>query len=80
MTCRELTEFLDDYVAGALPEARRAAFDAHLAACADCRNYLASYRRTVGLVKAVGEGVPRDTPVGLVEAVQAARELPGETR
>jgi anti-sigma factor RsiW len=74
MTCRELTEFLDDYVAGALAAERRAVFDGHLAVCPDCRNYLASYRRTIGLVKRAEQGVPRDVPEALVRAVLAARE------
>jgi anti-sigma factor RsiW len=74
ITCRELTEFLDDYVAGALAGERRAVFEGHLAACPDCRNFLASYRRTIGLVKRTGEAIPRDVPEGLVRAVLAARE------
>jgi predicted anti-sigma-YlaC factor YlaD len=49
-------------------------FDAHLAVCPDCRNYLASYRRTIGLVKAMQTAAPREVPEGLVRAVLAARE------
>lgn len=74
MTCRELTEFLDDYVAGALATERRAVFEEHLAVCPDCRNYLASYQRTMGLVKRTEEAVPRDVPDKLVRAVLSARE------
>ena len=73
ITCRELTEFLDDYVAGALAAERRGVFERHLAACPDCRNFLASYRRTIGLVKGTAEAVPRDVPAELVRAVLAAR-------
>ena len=74
LTCRELTEFLDDYFAGALAADRRAVFDRHLAVCPDCRNYLASYRATVRLVKAAGEVAMQGVPEGLVKAVVAASE------
>lgn len=74
LTCRELTEFLDDYLAGALAADRRAVFERHLAVCPDCRNYLASYRTTVRLVKAAGEVAMQGVPEGLVKAVVAARE------
>jgi anti-sigma factor RsiW len=74
ITCRELTEFLDDYVASTLDAARRAVFDAHLAACEDCRNYLASYRATIGLSKAAGESIPQNVPPGIVKAVLASRK------
>ena len=74
LTCRELTEFLDDYLAGALAADRRALFDRHLAVCPDCRNYLASYRATVRLVKAAGERTMQGVPEGLIKAVVAARE------
>jgi len=77
MTCRELVRFLDDYVAGALPPARRSLFDAHVAACPDCRNYLDSYREAVRLGRAAfseDEGpVPQEVPVDLVKAILAAR-------
>jgi predicted anti-sigma-YlaC factor YlaD len=74
ITCRELAEFLDDYVAGALAAERRAVFEEHLVVCPDCRNFLGSYRRTIGMVKCAGEAVPRDVPAELVRAVLAARD------
>src|SRR4029077_13866711 len=40
MTCRELDDFLGDYVAGELDAQVRAVFDAHLAACPECVTYL----------------------------------------
>ncbi len=49
--CRELIEFLDDYVADRLAPATRRAFDAHLEQCPACRNYLASYRQTMEMSK-----------------------------
>jgi anti-sigma factor RsiW len=81
MTCRELIEFLDAYVAGDLDDARRRAFDAHLAVCPDCVNYLDSYRRTLRLQKAVllreeGAPVPASVPAGIMKAIRAARQKP----
>lgn len=78
MTCRDLTEFLDDYVAGALDPETRGAFDAHLGECADCVKYLNSYRRTIELGKqAMGDvdaAAPVEMPAGLMKAILAARK------
>jgi anti-sigma factor RsiW len=70
-TCRELIEFLDDYVARRLPTAQRLAFDLHLAMCRDCRNYLSSYRQTVVLSKEAKESEDAAAPPMPPELVQA---------
>src|SRR5438128_4830644 len=44
MTCRELIEFLIDYLDGTLAPQERERFDAHLAVCPACVRYLDSYR------------------------------------
>lgn len=74
ITCREIFDALDEYVAGEMSAARRAVFDQHLAACPDCVEYLESYRRTIQLGKAafVGGAAPAGVPEGLVRAVLAA--------
>ena len=72
--CRELTEFLDDYLGGELEAARRSVFEEHLAVCVDCRNYLESYRATMRLAKWAGRDVPEDVPADLIKAVVAARD------
>ncbi len=61
-TCRELIEFLDDYVDHRLSLARKLAFEVHLAGCRDCRAYLSSYRATIKLAKASG-GAPEAPPM-----------------
>jgi anti-sigma factor RsiW len=83
VTCRELIDFLDDYVAGALTDDQRQLFEEHLEICLDCANYLDSYRRTVALGKAAFEPaipaeapVPSVVPAGLVKAILAARPRP----
>jgi anti-sigma factor RsiW len=76
MTCRELAEFLIDYVSGDLPESTRGVFEAHLAVCRDCRNYLDSYRKTIALSKTALAEPTADVaamPEGLVRAILAAQ-------
>jgi anti-sigma factor RsiW len=79
MTCRELTDFLADYLSGDLSAEQREAFDRHLSVCRHCRNYLASYEATIKLGKtalcasAEDEPVPAEVPDDLVKAILAAR-------
>ncbi|HEX9891675.1 MAG TPA: zf-HC2 domain-containing protein [Actinomycetota bacterium] len=47
MTCRELVHVVTDYLEGALPQADRARFEAHLAGCRGCRAYLDHMRMTL---------------------------------
>ncbi len=79
MTCRELTEFLGDYIADTLGEQCRDAFKAHLQECSDCVKYLNSYRRTIELGKeAMAQpsisAAPLELPEGLKHAILAARK------
>jgi anti-sigma factor RsiW len=69
VTCRELTGFLLEYVAGDLPADLRTAFDAHLAACANCREFLAQYRATVVATARAWSGEPAGAPADLVDAI-----------
>ena len=47
MTCREVADFLAEYVAGTLAADIRGQFDRHLSVCPNCRAYLATYRATI---------------------------------
>lgn len=71
MTCRQVIEFLVDYVEGELPTEQRKTFDAHLADCSECRRYLAQYKTTVELTHAIGaeEEIPKKVPAGLLQAI-----------
>ena len=77
LSCRELTDFIYAYEEGELPSDERAAFEAHLAECADCKAYLAGYRRSVSLGKRAfeeaGNSLPDDIPDDLVRAVLTAK-------
>ncbi|MFO0829856.1 MAG: zf-HC2 domain-containing protein [Phycisphaerales bacterium] len=76
LTCREFIEFLDDYVANAQDAEVRAAFEAHLAICTRCADYLRSYRDAIRMGKMVMSEspgpVPDAVPEDLVKAVVAA--------
>jgi anti-sigma factor RsiW len=76
LTCRELIDFLDDYVEGALPAAQRALFDDHLGRCAACVRYLRGYQgtlRAVALSHGAAAAAPPDVPEELLTAILAAR-------
>ena len=78
MTCRELIDFLMDYVTGDVTKEERACFDEHLAVCPDCVSYLQNYRETMNATKAAhdcatNEPVPK-MPPELVRAILASRK------
>jgi predicted anti-sigma-YlaC factor YlaD len=50
LTCEEAIAMLVDYLESTLDEATTTLLDAHLAECEPCRAYLATYRRTIGVV------------------------------
>lgn len=76
ITCRELIEFLDDYVDGSLAVAERERFDDHLGRCAPCVRYLRGYQgtlRAVALAARGDEPPAGDVPNELIAAILAAR-------
>ncbi len=77
MTCRELADFLMQYVEGGLAPDQRGEFETHVGICPDCLNYLDTYKETVRLGRSIcaePEGpVPAEVPEELVTAVLAAR-------
>jgi anti-sigma factor RsiW len=77
VTCRELNDFLADYVDGELAPSVRSDFEKHLALCPTCLVYVDSYRDTIRLGKAAFDDLegppPADVPERLVSAVLAAR-------
>ena len=83
LTCRELIEFLMQYVDGELPAAQLRAFERHLEICPSCVAYLAGYRATVAMarhaVHAADEAVT-SVPDALLHAIleaHAAGTRPG---
>lgn len=57
LACREAVELVTDYLEGALPADQRARFEAHLAACRHCAEYLDQMRATL---RVLGRVEPHD--------------------
>ena len=49
LTCRELVELVTDYLEGSLSDPDRAQFEAHLAGCDGCSNYVFQMGETIRL-------------------------------
>ena len=83
MNCRQLADFILDYLEGQLSAETRSAFEHHLTLCPNCVNYIASYGTTVDLARhAFGEGggeLPLEMPEELVRAILASREANRDT-
>jgi len=75
LTCREMTDFLGDYLDGSLALAERCLFDKHLADCPECVAYLRSYAETIRLARQTREddSLSDTIPDELVRAILAAR-------
>jgi anti-sigma factor RsiW len=77
VTCRELAEFIAEYLSGELAPETTAQFEGHLAQCSNCLAYLSNYRDTIRLGRAAfaddNAEVPEDVPEDLVKAILASR-------
>jgi anti-sigma factor RsiW len=69
MPCQELVEVVTDYLEAALPAADRRRFEAHLAECDACVEYIHQIRRTI---EAVGRLDPEVLSEETREALVAA--------
>ena len=49
LTCEELVELVTEYLEGGLTRRERDRFEAHLARCSGCTNYLDQIRTTIAL-------------------------------
>lgn len=77
LTCRELADFILDYLSGELPPEVLSAFEQHLGVCPNCVEYLEQYRTTIGLGSAAFsdlEAPVTDAPEDLIQAILAARK------
>ena len=55
MDCSELVELVTAYLEGALDSDTRARFDAHLAECDGCENYLQQFHVTIRTLGKAGD-------------------------
>lgn len=53
LTCQQAVELVTGYLEGTLPPAQRRRFEAHLASCPDCPEYLAQMRAIIALAGSV---------------------------
>jgi len=81
MTCRDVTDFLEAYVAAELADDVRVAFDGHMKACANCRRFLLQYEATVMAGKQAYT-LLEETPIpdDLVKAILSALRKEDTTR
>lgn len=54
LVCQEVVELVTEYLEGALPRRERRRFEAHLADCPHCTEYLAQMRTTIRLTGRLG--------------------------
>ena len=78
LTCMEFESFILAYIEDDLPSRQRRVFEFHMKICRECRDYLAAYRQTIALGKAVltdepAAPVPDAVPEDLIKAVLDAR-------
>jgi len=79
LRCEEIVELLGGYIEGALPPARAARVEAHLAGCEGCTALLDQLRATVTLLNGLGtpspdavrDALPDDVRAALVERFRA---------
>jgi anti-sigma factor RsiW len=50
LICQQVVELVTEYLDGVMEPGRRARFEAHLAGCDGCANYLEQFRTTVAVV------------------------------
>jgi anti-sigma factor RsiW len=53
MVCQRAVELVTDYLEGALTPTQRRRFEAHLAGCPDCPEYLAQLRAVIALAGSI---------------------------
>jgi anti-sigma factor RsiW len=78
LVCRQAVELMTDYLEGRLSRSERRRFEAHLAGCPHCTEYLAQLRETIRLTgqAAAPEDLPplmRDDLVQLYRQWQSER-------
>lgn len=74
MSCRELVDVITDYLEGNMAPQDRLRFDAHLAECPYCVNYLDQMRTTIAALGGLTEeSISSDARGELLEAFRGWR-------
>lgn len=72
LSCQQVVELVTEYLDGVMEPRRRARFEAHLAGCDGCTNYLEQFRTTVAVVGRLDVG---DIPAPVMsELISAFRD------
>lgn len=81
LSCRNVNEFLVEYLEGTLDPRLEKRFEAHVKRCPQCQAYVDQYRQTVALVRETSKTAEVDFPDRLVEhTITFLREHALETR
>ena len=71
LTCKELVEIITDYLENRLSASERVRFEAHLAGCTGCTNYVNQMRRTITMLGGLKEeDLPPQTQQDLLTIFQ----------
>jgi predicted anti-sigma-YlaC factor YlaD len=74
VSCKDVADFLLDYLDGTLPFAQRLTFKLHLGLCRDCRRYIDSYKKTIEISRASNQPAEiEDPPEALIQAILKSR-------
>ncbi|TWT30920.1 anti-sigma factor family protein [Blastopirellula retiformator] len=77
LSCKEIYEYLADFLDNALPNNQQEVMETHLEHCPCCKHYLDNYRETLVLGKAAccnKMNPPPPAPDALINAILAARQ------
>jgi predicted anti-sigma-YlaC factor YlaD len=73
LTCREIIDFIVDYLDHSLDEPTYQLFENHLQRCVSCRAYLATYQETIRLARSTclperSDEIPEDLVTAILES------------
>jgi anti-sigma factor RsiW len=73
VTCRDVIEFLMDYLSGELKPGEVALFELHMSQCPPCIAFLRTYQQAVALGQAACGCHEEPVPEELIQAILAVR-------
>ena len=78
MSCKEVEDFLMDYLDGNLGFCARIHFRLHMLMCPDCSKYIKEYKNTVALGKSIFDHMDDELnepiPEEILRAIKSARK------
>lgn len=78
LACQDFVELVTEYLEGALPQTESARFEAHLAFCPPCTEYLDQMRRTLRLLGRLTEdSIPAEGRDQLLRLFKDWKGAPG---